>query len=94
MSWTKVQGYVVILLSLLCISSTTAATLFPFGDSAGDLELTEIGNDEYYTVVFSKLNFPFDGVRRNYITVSIIYLFLPRAEEQMSHVMRNCVFAY
>ena len=75
MCWTKVQGYIVILLSLLCLSPTTGVTLFEYGPGAGDLELPPpIDMNSALFVDFSKLDLPYDGDFFRNITVSTNFI--------------------
>ena len=71
MAFTNIKGYVVLLLFLLCLSSTTGVTLLKYGPDAGDLEWYGREDDEILNVDLSRA-FPFGGVLRENVTVSIV----------------------
>ena len=75
MSLVNMQGYIDILLILLFLSPTTGVDLLPFGPNAGDLEWAEAEEGEYFNVTFSKQDFLFNGILRNFIAVSIFHIF-------------------
>ena len=84
MSPLSIRYYTTALVVLLCLSSTTGVNvLFPYGPDAGDQEWQERVYDDFLNVEFSNQSFPFAGVPRNNITVSVIY---------MSLVLRKPVF--
>ena len=71
----SIRYYTAALVVLLCLPSTTGVdTFFPYGPDAGNQEWLERVYDDFLNVELNQ-SFPFAGVLRNNVTVSVIYTF-------------------
>ena len=71
----SIRHYTTALVVLLCLPSTTGVNvLFPYGPGAGDEEWDRRVLDDFLNVELNQ-SFPFAGVLRTNVTVSVIYTF-------------------